>query len=285
MHARLLALPLVAAAILSMAARQRSETLARQTWTVGGVERTALVAAPSAARSGPPLVLVFHGHGGTAQHAARTFAIHTHWPEAVVIYAQGLPTPGRLTDPKGLKPGWQHAPREQGDRDLELVDVMIGWARARFKIDPASVYAAGHSNGATMTYLLWATRGDAFAAFATSASVFRRDLIASARPKPALVIAGQKDQLVPFNLQRRSLDATLRLNRASETGTPWSGGAVLHKSTAGADVVAYIHPGDHTMPTNAGAMMARFFRDNLKSEVGRTWPLVFSPLSRCSLPS
>jgi polyhydroxybutyrate depolymerase len=262
-RAWLLALPLVAASILSLAARPRQDQLTRQTWTVDGIERSALVATPSGPtpRGGAPLVLVFHGHGGTSQHAARTFAIHTEWPEAVVIYAQGLSTPGRLTDPEGRKPGWQSAPGEQRDRDLRLVDEMLRWARARFTIDPARLYAAGHSNGGSMVYTLWVARGDEFAAFAPSASVFPRDLYPLARPRPALIIAGQKDQLVPFALQRRSLDATLRLNRAGENGTPWSGGAVLHKSSVGADVVAYIHPGDHTMPSDAGAMMVRFFKE------------------------
>ena len=256
--------PLLAATILSLAAQRAPDPLAPQTWTIHGVARSGVVASPTAPapRSGSPLVLVFHGHGGTSQHSARTFAIHTHWPEAVVIYAQGLPTPGRMSDPEGRRPGWQHAPGDQGNRDLDLVDGMIAWARARFTIDPARIYAAGHSNGGTMTYVLWVARGDVFAAVAPSASLFRRDLVPSAKPKPALIIAGQKDELVPFAAQRLGLDAALRLNRADRTGAPWSGTAVLHKSPVGADIVAYIHPGDHTMPADAGALMVKFFKEH-----------------------
>jgi polyhydroxybutyrate depolymerase len=249
--------------VITVAAAPQPRALTQQTWHVTGVPRTALVAAPATAvpAAGSPLVLVFHGHGGTSAHSARTYAIHTHWPEAVVIYAQGLPTPGQLTDPEGLKPGWQHAPGTQGDRDLKFTDEMIRWARARFRIDPARVFAAGHSNGGTFTYVLWAARGDVFAAFAPSASVFRKELIASAKPKPALVILGEKDQQVPVAAQRFSLEATLRLDQASRTGDPWSGRyATLHKSSIGATVVAYIHPGDHTMPEDAGEMMAKFFK-------------------------
>lgn len=255
---------LMAASILSLAAERGPDPLARQTWTLDGVERSAVVASPAAPgpRAGSPLVLVFHGHGGTSSHSARTFAIHTHWPEAVVIYAQGLSTPGRMSDPDGLKPGWQHAPGDQGDRDLKLVDAMLAWARSHFAIDPARLYAAGHSNGGTMTYVLWVARGEQFAAFCASASVFRRDLLPSAKPKPALIIAGQKDELVPFAAQRLSLDAVLRLNRADRTSLPWSDGAVLHKSSLGADVAADIHPGGHTMPSNAGALMAKFFKEH-----------------------
>ena len=241
------------------------QSLTRQTWTVDGVERSALVAAPatsSAPRTGTPLVLVFHGRGGTSQHSARTFALHTHWPHAVVIYAQGLPTAGRMTGPEGRQPGWQHAPGTLGDRDLKLTDAILAWARTRYTIDPARAYAAGHSNGGTFTYVLWTARADAFAAVAASASVFRRDLLPKAKPKPALIIAGEQDQLVPFSAQRASLDAVLRLNGADRSGQAWSEGAVLHRSATGTDVAAYIYPGDHTMPANAGALMAKFFKEH-----------------------
>ncbi len=245
-------------------AQRQADRLIRQTWTIDGVERTALVAAPSGLvpAGGSPLVLIFHGHGGTAAHSSRTFAVHTHWPEAVVIYGQGLPTPGRISDPTGQKPGWQHAVGDQGDRDLKYVDAMLTWARSRFTIDAKRVYAGGHSNGGTMTYVLWVGRGDVFAAVAPSASVFRRDLMPTAKPKPALIIVGDKDALVPVPAQRLSLASTLGLNQASRTGEPWSGPyAKLHRSAIGADVVAYVHPGDHTMPPDAGAMMARFFKE------------------------
>jgi polyhydroxybutyrate depolymerase len=236
--------------------------LVRQTWSVDGVQRSALVAAPRAAAAGDrlPLVLVFHGHGGTSANAARTFRIHEAWPEAVVIYPQGVPTVGALTDPEGRLPGWQSLPGDNGDRDLRLTEAMLEWAKTRYPIDPAKVFAAGHSNGGSMVYLLWAVRGDRFAAFAPSASVFRPVLIARAPPKPALIIAGREDALVPFASQQRTIDAVLRLNHAAAAGAEWSGEARMHASPSGADVVIYIHPGGHPMPADAGEQMARFFR-------------------------
>lgn len=71
----------------------------RVEWTVDGTRREALAAVGSA--EAPPLVFVFHGHGGTMRQAARSFALEKQWPEAVVVYPQGLPTPGRLSDPEG----------------------------------------------------------------------------------------------------------------------------------------------------------------------------------------
>ena len=64
-------------------------------WTIGGAKRTALVYAPKMVPpAGAPLVLVFHGHGGTASAMTRAMPLHTEMPEAVVIYAQGLAAPG-----------------------------------------------------------------------------------------------------------------------------------------------------------------------------------------------
>jgi polyhydroxybutyrate depolymerase len=253
---------LCSVASVSVAARQAP--LTRQAWTVDGVERTALVAAPKVAATGAqvPVVLVFHGHGGSSQNAARTFAIHTQWPEALVFYPQGLPTPGPLVDPEGRLPGWQSTIGAQADRDLHLVDAMLAWARAHYAVDATRIYAAGHSNGGSMTYVLWAARGKTFAAFAPAASIFRLDLLSRATPKPALIVAGEKDPLVPFGAQRRSLDAVFRLNRVSATGVAWAGGATMHASATGADVVAYIHPGAHAMPANAGELMVKFFKDH-----------------------
>lgn len=236
--------------------------LAQQTFTVDAVERTALVAAPRPATADKPapLVLVFHGHGGSSANAARSFRLHEAWPEAVVIYPQGLPTVGVLTDPQGNLPGWQHMARMDGDRDLHFVDAMLTWAKAHYAIDARHIFAAGHSNGGSMVYVLWAARPDDFAAFAPSSSIFPLDAIASAKPKPAFIVSGRADPLVPFAAQQLSLRGVLRLNKANANAEPWSGGAVRHQSSIGADVVTYIHDGGHAMPGDAGELMVRFFR-------------------------
>src|SRR5581483_9690132 len=88
---------------------------------VDGVVRSALVYAPASARTNPtPLVFVFHGHGGGARQVAESFAMEKQWPEAMVVYPQGLDTPGQLTDPGGNLPGWEGLMDDQGDRDLKF---------------------------------------------------------------------------------------------------------------------------------------------------------------------
>jgi polyhydroxybutyrate depolymerase len=135
---------------------------------------------------------------------------------------------------------------------------VLAWAKRDFTIDRKRVFATGHSNGGWFTYVLWAARPDEFAAFAPAAAVFG-PMADGAKPKPALVIAGQKDQLVPFALQRRTIDAVLRLDSAAAKGEPWFGGAMLHRSNV-ADVVTWVYPGAHPLPANAAAVVTRFFQ-------------------------
>jgi polyhydroxybutyrate depolymerase len=255
---------LIAAAVTMTSAQGRGVAgLTSQTWMVNGVERSALIAAPATRgtdKGGPPLVLVFHGHGGSSAQAARSFRLHEAWPEAIVIYPQGVSTVGQVTDPEGRQPGWQHRPGGAADRDLKFVDVMLTWAAERYAFNSAQLFAAGHSNGGSMVYVLWAARGDRFAAFAPSSSVFRLAEIKTAKPKPVFIVAGRQDALVPFATQQLSLAGVLRLNQAPREGQKWSGAAQRHTSAVGADVVTYIHPGGHPMPADSGALMVQFFK-------------------------
>ena len=85
-------------------------------------------------------------------------------------------------------------------------------------------------------------------------------MIAKATPKPAFIVTGRQDLLVPFRTQQLNLSRVLTLNQASTTDRAWDGLARLHSSRAGADVVTYIHPGGHQLPADAGALMVKFFK-------------------------
>jgi polyhydroxybutyrate depolymerase len=235
----------------------------RREWTVDGVTREALVYVPAQALSNAvPVVFVFHGHGGTMRHMARNFPCHTLWPEALVVYMQGLPTPGRLTDPEGKKAGWQYAPGAQGDRDLKFFDAVMETLRTTCRIDGKRVYATGHSNGGGFTYLLWTARAYCFDAFAPCAAVTTQ--LANLTPKPVLHVAGEKDNLVKFAWQQKMLAAVRQVNHCgSGAGQPWGTNATLYASSAGAPVVALIHPGGHELPPEALPSIVRFFKEHV----------------------
>jgi polyhydroxybutyrate depolymerase len=181
----------VVAAIILSPARAEDAALKRLTIKVGSTQREALVHIPGSARKTPaPLVFVFHGHKGTMRDAADSFGCHKHWPEAICVYPQGLPTATR-SDPKGKYPGWQNALGTQGDRDLMLFDRLLVHLKKHYKVDEKRVFAAGFSNGGNFTYLLWDARGDVLAAVSPSAGSYPK--LKDLQPKPCLHIVGKKD--------------------------------------------------------------------------------------------
>jgi polyhydroxybutyrate depolymerase len=239
----------------------RAAELLERTWMVAGVERSALVAKPRKPGAGPaPVVFVFHGHGGSARNAARSFALHEAWPEACIVYPQGLPTPGKLTDPEGKRSGWQSRPGDQGDRDLAFFDTVRASLAQEPGLDAARVFATGHSNGGSFTYLLWAERHAVLRAVAPSAAVLAARA-AKLRPLPVLHLAGMNDELVKFSWQERMLDAVLRVNGGGARQPAAPGEQVYPPSgDGGALTVLVLHEGGHAFPKDGGRRIAEFFR-------------------------
>jgi polyhydroxybutyrate depolymerase len=175
---------------------------------------------------------------------------------------QGVPTPGRLTDPEGKRNGWQHDAGDHDDRDLKFFDAVFKTLKDEHKIDENRVYATGHSNGGAFTYLLWAQRPDVFAAMAPSAASSRS--IRSLKPKPAMHIAGENDQLVRFAVQELAMQAVRRINGCQETGESWAEDCTLYPSATGTPFVTFIHAGGHKYPAQAPPLIVRFFKEHVR---------------------
>ena len=283
MRKRLFILFLLFAAKPSIAA---SANLAWKAWNVDGVNRMALVYLPAGARTAPcPVVFAFHGHGGTAQQAAAMFACHRHWPEAIVVYLQGMNSPGVLNvDPEGREPGWQYNLGDQHDRDLKCFDTVFASLKQDYQVDAKRIYATGHSNGGSFTYLLWAARGDALAAVApcgTATLVGDMELPAglpfglgpwvegakrsmkTLKPKPVMHVAGENDPLVAVQWQKLTM-AGLRKFNGCEEGKPWDKYCTIYPSKSGTPVVTCIYPGGHMLTSDVPPLIVRFFQKYAK---------------------
>lgn len=244
-------------------------------WKIDGVTRDGMLHIPASAKATPtPIIFAWHGHGGNMKNSASSFGYHKLWPEAITVYLQGLNTPGRLTDPEGKKPGWQGKAGDQGDRDLKLFDAVLAQLKRDYKIDDRRIYSTGHSNGGGFTYLLWASRGDIFAAMAPSSAgtVARMDDI-QLKPKPVLHVAGEKDPLVKFEWQKTAMDTLRKINSCGE-GHPWGDSKFCteYTSSSGNPVVTCIHPGTHTFLKEAPALIVKFFKEHPKPETASKAP-------------
>jgi polyhydroxybutyrate depolymerase len=228
---------------------------------VDGFQRTGLVHVPPTAQQQPaPVVFVFHGHGGSASVVASSFGLHQLWPEAIVIYLQGLNTPSQL-DPAGRKPGWQTREGDLGDRDLHLFDAVLADLSHKYRVDARRVFATGHSNGGFFTYLLWHARSRALAAVAPSAATTARMGNVTLSAKPAMHLAGTHDQIVKFPAQQATMEQVKRSNHCDTTGVPWGPNCTLFPSRNGTPLVTYIYSGSHTFSSAAPPLIVRFFKE------------------------
>src|SRR5438552_1700162 len=209
------------------------------TWHLDGDTRRAIVYAPSADSPGgkAPLVFSFHGHGDNMQNFRHT-AMHRAWPEAIVVYFQGLPSRR-----DGLA-GWQVEKGQDDDRDLKLVDAALASLHDKFKVDEARIYSTGFSNGANFTYLLWAERPRVFAAFAAVAGRLRPS-VQPTQPKPLLHIAGTRDATIRFADQQDAIETARRVDSATSKGAFCGNGCTIYGSPGAASVMTWIHAGGH----------------------------------------
>jgi polyhydroxybutyrate depolymerase len=229
-------------------------------WTIGGVQREAIVLAPAKKTSSgkAPLLFAFHGHGDNMEDFAGGIAIQKFWPEAIVVYPQGLPT-NPAVDPDGF--GWVYKTGEDGQRDLKFFDAMLETMHTKFAVDDQRIYATGFSNGGMFTYVLWGTRAKLFAAFAIVAGRIVPE-IQLTEPKPALHIAGENDATVPFKVQQDAMRVVREVDGADKQGSSCGQNCTLYPSSKGAPVMIYIHSGGHVYPDNASEMIVKFFEEH-----------------------
>ena len=254
------------AASLAAAGTARAQAL---NLTIDGVQRQALILAPAnASRSSErlPLLFAFHGHGGTMVQTAAQMRFDKVWPEAIVIYMQGLRTPSN-GDPDGYQTGWQHEPRELDDRDLKFFDAVLAALRRTFPVDESRIYATGFSNGGVFTYLLWGWRPKTFAALAPVATA-KSPGVHLTVPIPLLQIGGRQDMNFPVAQQLASI-AIAREVDASAAGHSCGEYCTAYDSSRGAPVIAYIHPGGHIYPREASQMIVDFFKQHRRTESPR----------------
>ena len=174
---------------------------------VGGADREYLLVAPERSTAAPrPLVLVLHGHLGTAANAlggGRVPSPLSAWldvaeREHVLVAAlQGLKGSDNRT-------GW-HDCRGDADDNPQVDDVAFASRVAKKLVDDGRadakrIYLMGMSNGAIMTLRLALEMQPAPAAVAAVAGTMaaKSDCTGATRPMSVLLIHGTQDPLVPY---------------------------------------------------------------------------------------
>lgn len=260
---------LFAVMIVTLSAHTAAAQGTVMNWTVNGVKRVAIVFAPKESKDKAPVVFAWHGHGGNMQGASQLMHIQKLWPEAIVVYAQGLKSPSPV-DPQGNKPGWQVEANQAapvGNRDLEFFDAMLATLHQKFSVDDTRIYSTGFSNGATFSYLLWAERSNVIAAIGEVAGRLW-DSEHLTQPRAVLAIAGSADTTDPFALQQQTMEKDRQADNATGQGQQCavpngaaSGTLCTHySSTTQTPVKTLIHPGAHVYPPWAPQAIVEFLK-------------------------
>jgi len=163
---------------------------------VGSKTRTFLVHLPSGfAERGPlPVLIAFHGGGGSAQGFQKYAGLDTVADREgfVVVYPDGTSRFGRrlLTWNAG---GCCGRAREQHVDDVGFALRVLADLARDLPLDRTRVYATGHSNGAMMAYRLAAEAAERIAAIAPVAGAMQLTAFAPLRPVPVLHVHSVDD--------------------------------------------------------------------------------------------
>jgi polyhydroxybutyrate depolymerase len=190
--------------------------------TIAGVGRTAVVRVPKPAKTGQPLpvVLAFHGSGGTGDF------METYSGLAALADKQNFVA----VFPSAARPGrrWVLANEDQGGpADIQFVDQLIDRVEALTCVDAERIYATGVSNGGGMAARVGCELSSRIAAIAPVAGGYSS--IDECRPQhrvSVLEIHGTADKVVPYRGKppdgRGSVPGFLALWRHIDgcTGTP-----------------------------------------------------------------
>ena len=169
--------------------------------------RHVLLALPEGAHPGKhPLIILLHGHGGTASQLLglqRSAAPLSVWRDIADREGWVVAAPRGL-DGSDNMPGWNDCRKDAASNptadDVALIGAIIDREVAQDNVDPDRVFVMGMSNGAMMTFRAAQELGNRLAGFATVSGSMAAvsECAAPKTPLSALIISGTADPIVPY---------------------------------------------------------------------------------------
>jgi polyhydroxybutyrate depolymerase len=234
---------------------------------VDGLERKARIYPGAQAKESPsPLLLAFHGYSGTAANYDKATQLQKAWPQATVVYVQGLVIPerndGRIANGK-RRNGWQRRVGMDGDRDLRCVDTLIEVLSEQYEVDRSRIFATGFSNGAVFTWVLMKARPETFAGFAPIAGIDHGTIEDATVPCPVIFHFGKNDKAFKLVWALKSLRRAKKVNKCTTREQhEWRPGYVwFEHEPGGAPVVWHLHDGGHEAPRYSSKHIVEFFQE------------------------
>lgn len=233
-------------------------------FTVNRVERKAIFFEPKKPQPKTPVVFVFHGHGGNAQHASSHINFHAFYPEALDVYMQGMPGVNiSLLDKEGKYNGWQMNPNDLGNRDVLFFDEVLQFISQQGTADLERIYAVGHSNGSRFVNVLWLMRPNVFAAFVTVAGP-GGFWMKNAPQKSVWISFGNQDKIVPSRVQQFFAKQYLKYFKASEGTHTIDAEVSSYQTSEKKEIIIEERNAGHEFPQSSIPKMVAFLKRNLR---------------------
>lgn len=201
----------VACALLSLilagGSVQAAEIATRTVSTADGAREYLLVTPGTVTKPPYPLVLVLHGHGGTAANVlglkqrASPLAAWVGIAEREHILVAAL----QGASSGDGRPGWndcrRKAPGNPQVDDVAFAHAVVGELQAKGLLDTQRIYVMGMSNGAMMAHRLALELTPPVAAIAAASGTLPASSVCAApqHPVSVLVIHGTADPIVPYS--------------------------------------------------------------------------------------
>ena len=176
-----------------------------------GINREYIIYVPKSydRTSSIPLVLNFHGFGGSASEFMNYADMRSLAESEIFIlaYPQGSYLNGASH--------WNACPTGNGNKstadDFGFIESMINEISSSYNLDMKRLYAAGYSNGGMMAYGLAHYKSDLIAAVASVSGAMLDCLGPTSHPIPIIHFHGTSDGIIPYNgnLDWNSVQTTL----------------------------------------------------------------------------
>jgi len=199
----------VIALSLLLSCASRAATISHEEIVSGKITREFYLVTPEQKPAKPmPLVLVLHGHVGTAANALGLKGTASPLAAWIAIADREKIAVVALQGEKGSdkQPGWNDCRADATENpdtdDVQIAHDVVVSLQQRKLVDITRLYAMGMSNGAMMSQRLAVELDPPLAAFAAvsgslaSHSQCRKE---TSHPVSALLIQGTADRLVPYN--------------------------------------------------------------------------------------
>ena len=81
-----------------------------------------------------------------------------------------------------------------------------------------------------------------------------------------MAVAGRRDTVAPFAVQKQTIQQARQVNRTTELGIPCGENCTFYPSRIGPlSVKTFIHPGGHVFPLWAPNAIVKFFKSHMQS--------------------